>query len=166
MLSDYNMLAKILYILYIMIVGAFSIGLPVLYFISIYKKKYMLKAELLKWKHNKYSSEISCDIGITNISKPTFLINEVYIRPAYSSSAFSKKRYMGTIDKGKFPISFSMLQKKKLSVSFPIDLSSYYDINEKPSKTDKQWLLILKTNRLERDFRIDAPVSAELQENT
>jgi len=165
MMQDNLALEILRYISTIVTVG-FFIGMSMLYFVSIYRKKYMLKVELLKWKHNKYSSEISCDIGITNISKPTFLINGVYIKPAYSSSAFSKKRYMGTIEKGNFPISFSTLQRKKFSISFPIDLSSYYDIDENNSKTNKQWLLILKTNRLEREFRIDAPFSVELLENT
>ncbi len=157
MFSEPSLFLNILYGINVILMSAFSIGLPLLCFASIYKKKYSIKAELLSWKHDKYSSKISCDIGITRLSKPPFLVNAVYIKPAYSSSAFSKRRYIGDIEKGNFPVFISTLQKRKISVSFPIDLSSYYDINKNISKANKQWLLILKTNRLERAFRIDAP---------
>jgi len=165
MISDFNILQKFLFSIYAVAMAAFSIGLPVLYFVGIYKRKYTVKAELLSWKYDKYSTNITCDIGLTSLSNSPFLINGICIKPAYNSSAFNKKRYEAAIESGKdtdgFPIYFSTLQRRKISVSFPIDLSSYYDINENNSKAKKPWLLILKTNRLEREFRIDSPFSKE-----
>lgn len=158
--SEFSFIQKILYVLYVMLFAAFSISMPILYFMGIIRRKYVVKAELISWRHNKYSSDITCDIGITNLAQPPFLIKSIYIKPAFNSSSFRKKRYVGTIQSDKkvnqFPLSLSVLQKKKITISFSVDLSHYYH-EEYESKDAKQWTLIFKTNRLERNFKIDAP---------
>jgi hypothetical protein len=117
----------------------------------------MVNTELLLWKHDRYSSNIICDIGLTNLSGHSVLITDVYIKPAYSCDYFTRNRYKGEVGNVTFPISLSSLQKKKISVSFPIDLSNYYVADEKNIRANKPWLLILKTNHLQRSFTIDAP---------
>lgn len=157
MFENYPMLQKILFVIYMPIMWFMALGLPALWCIAIYKKKYMVNAELLLWKHDRYSSNIICDIGLSNLSGHSVLVTDVYIKPAYSCDYFTRERYKGEVWKVRFPTSLSSLQKKKISISFPIDLSNYYAVNEKNTKANKPWLLILKTNHLERAFTIDAP---------
>lgn len=160
MFSEFSLILKIIYVTYITLVVAISLTLPVLYVFALVRKKYVVKAQLLSWKHDKYSCEITCDIGITNLAQPPFLVKGIYIKPAFNSSSFRKIKYVGIIasdnEAAQLPLSFSVLQKKKVTVSFPIDLSNYYD-DKKHGKATKQWTLIFSTNRLQRNFKIDAP---------
>ena len=155
-----DMLLNTLYTLFIIAVFAMFLGFPVLYFVDIYKKKHIIQAELISWTINKYSSDISGNIEITNLTSPTLFIKKIYVRPSTNTTAFSKIKYSGRIEPNQntvsFPITLSMLDKKSVSVVFPIDISGYYEFMSNPS--NRPWTLILKTNRLGRKYRISTPV--------
>ena len=150
-----SVIFTIFYVLIAILSFAYTICVPVLWVAAVYQRKYRTSVDNIAWTHDSSSDNISCSLEVTNIASPPLTMKEVYVKPSISSYDYKKVKYIG---EGGLPVELSMLDKKKLEVVFPINLSSYEEKNYRDKARSKPWTIILKTNRLPLRYKISSPL--------